>query len=41
VAPLFLVLADSYPCTRWTPVRYGLGILIGAVSLVSYYLVAE
>jgi hypothetical protein len=41
VAPLFLVLADSYPCTRWTPVRYGLGIFIGAVSLVSYYLVAE
>ncbi len=41
VAPLFLVLAASYPCTRWTPVRYGLGILIGAVSLVSYYLVAE
>jgi hypothetical protein len=40
VAPLFLVLADSYPCTRWTPVRYGLGILIGAVSLVGY-LVAE
>jgi hypothetical protein len=40
VAPLFLVLAASYPCTRWTPVRYGLGILIGAVSLVGY-LVAE
>jgi hypothetical protein len=41
VAPLFLVLASCYPYTRWTPVRYGLGILIGAVSLVSYYLVAE
>lgn len=41
VAPLFLILADSYPRTRWTPVRYGVGMLIGAVSLVSYFLVAK
>jgi hypothetical protein len=41
VALVFLILADTYPITRWTPVRYGLGILIGAVSLVSYFLVAD